>query len=354
MELRRAWEQQAHSWIRWAREPGHDSYWRFHRRQLLGLMPAPGRLTLDLGCGEGRVGRDLSRLGHRVVGLDVVRPMLQAAAAHPDGAVVVQADAARLPVRACAVDLVVAFMSPQDVDDLEGLLFEAARVLEPGGRLYLAIVHPVNSGGAFDGPERPARLFLHGPYLEERQVDEGELVRGGLSMRFVSRHRPLGRYTQAMEDAGFVIETLREPTDTDPASKWFDVPLFLHLVAVKPPLADRADRRIFHITTAAEADRLAAEGVLEPASLGAEGFVHCSTAGQVVATTQRWFAAGAELVLLELDPERLESDLAWPRVYGEERFPHLHGPLTAAAVVRRHPWGPADRERWQAEQRVLG
>lgn len=345
MELRRAWEAEAGRWIAWARTSNHDSYGRHHRRQLLGLVPPPGRLTLDLGCGEGRVGRDLTTLGHRVVGIDVVSAMVRAAADDPAGAMVAQGDAARLPVRNGAADLVVAFMSPQDVDDLNGLTAEAARVLEPGGRCYLAMVHPLNSGGQFDRPERPASLVLRWPYNQER-YDIDDIERDGMRMRFVSRHRPLERYARALESAGFVIETVREPTDPDPASRWFDVPLFLHVVAVKPPVAARADRRIFHIATAVDADRLAADGVLLPPSLETEGFVHCSTAAQVMATTERWFAPEAELVLLELDPERLESDVAWPEVYPGQRFPHLLGPLTAGSVVRRHAWGPTDRLRW--------
>lgn len=345
MELRQAWEQEAERWIAWAREPGHDSYWRFHRRQFLGLAPAPGRLTLDVGCGEGRVGRDLKRLGHRVVGFDVVLAMVRAAADHPGGTTVVQADAARLPVGDQCADLVVAFMSPQDVDDLDAMVAEAARVLEPGGRFHVAITHPLNSGGGFDGPVRPAEFRLDGPYLAER-VDAQDAARAGLHMRFVSRHRPLGRYAAALERAGFMIETLREPTDTNPESRWFDVPLFLHVVAVKPPVERRADRRVFHITTAGEADRLMVEGALSPVSLASEGFVHCSTAAQVVATTARWFDPEAELVLVELDLEQLDHDVSWPEVYPGERFPHLHGPVTAGAVVGVHPWGPVDREQW--------
>ena len=63
MNLREAWEGQAANWIRWAREPGFDTYWRFHQQQLLTSLPKPGKLTLDIGCGEGRLTRDLAALG---------------------------------------------------------------------------------------------------------------------------------------------------------------------------------------------------------------------------------------------------------------------------------------------------
>jgi SAM-dependent methyltransferase len=78
-DLRAAWEQSASDFIAWARKPGHDSYWNFHRDLFLELVSAPGKRTLDLGCGEGRLSRDLKALGHDVVGVDASPTMLAAA-----------------------------------------------------------------------------------------------------------------------------------------------------------------------------------------------------------------------------------------------------------------------------------
>jgi hypothetical protein len=52
-------------------------------------------------------------------------------------------------------------------------------------------------------------------------------------MTFHSEHRPLHDYTDALADAGFLIERTREVTDTDTGSKWNRLPLFLHLRAVR-------------------------------------------------------------------------------------------------------------------------
>lgn len=68
--LAQAWEAQAERWVDWARASHHDSYWHFHRDAFLAIVPPPGKLTLDLGCGEGRLSRDLAALGHRVFALD--------------------------------------------------------------------------------------------------------------------------------------------------------------------------------------------------------------------------------------------------------------------------------------------
>jgi 2-polyprenyl-3-methyl-5-hydroxy-6-metoxy-1,4-benzoquinol methylase len=62
-----SWEWQAEAWARWARTPAHDAYWVFRDLCFDAIVPAPGRLTLEVGCGEGRVARDLARLGHMVL-----------------------------------------------------------------------------------------------------------------------------------------------------------------------------------------------------------------------------------------------------------------------------------------------
>src|SRR5215471_5959528 len=98
MRLQECWETNAAEWIEWARAPGHDSYWRFHRDQFLRLVPAPARMTVDIGCGEGRLTRHLKQLGHNIVGIDA-SPSLVAAARELDPSLDVRlADAAALPL----------------------------------------------------------------------------------------------------------------------------------------------------------------------------------------------------------------------------------------------------------------
>lgn len=233
MSLRDAWDTQADEWIRWARAPGHDSYWRFHGRRFLELLPLAGRLTLDVGGGEGRLGRDLRRIGHTVVEIDGSPKMARAAASHEEPVTVAVGDAARLPVRDDAADLVTAFMSLQDVDDLGGAIGEIARALEPGGRFCLAIVHPVNSAGSFEGVRGDARrpFVVRGSYFDERRYSDA-LERDGFTMTFHSVHRSLETFSRALERHGFLVEAIREVTEEDPDDTWYRMPLFLHLRAV--------------------------------------------------------------------------------------------------------------------------
>jgi SAM-dependent methyltransferase len=235
MSLRRAWGDNAEAWIRWARAPGHDSYWQFHGRRFLELVPPPGDLTIDVGAGEGRLGRDLMARGHRVVAIDGSFAMARACAAHEVRQPTAVGDAAGLPLRSACGDLVVAFMSLQDVDDLEAALAEAARVLAPRGRLCLAIVHPINSAGQFEGDrhQADAPFVIGGSYLARfRYVDDIE--RDGLPMTFHSEHRPLDAYSRALEASGFAMEAIREVTVDDPTDRWHRIPLFLHIKALRP------------------------------------------------------------------------------------------------------------------------
>jgi ubiquinone/menaquinone biosynthesis C-methylase UbiE len=143
---------------------------------------------------------------------------------------VVHADAAALPFADAAFDLVFAFMSLQDMDDAATALRETARVLEPGGRLAMAVVHPFASTDP-DGDGRRVR-----PYFDvQRTVDVIE--RGGVEVAFHQIHRPLQSWFAMLRDAGYVVEELREPRPAPSDDAWAEEkrarPLFLHMRCVK-------------------------------------------------------------------------------------------------------------------------
>jgi SAM-dependent methyltransferase len=118
-------------------------------------------------------------------------------------------------------------MSLHDMDDLAAALTEIARVLKPGGRFCLAIVHPLNRA--------PDALDTY--FDEQRFVEEFEL--NDLLMTFEGIDRPLEAYTRPLACTGFVIEELREPKPTTAAlaaaptlAKAAKRPYFLHMRCV--------------------------------------------------------------------------------------------------------------------------
>src|SRR4051812_42321707 len=120
IQMRDAWDAEAANWIAWARTPDHDHFfWRLGLPALLALLPAPGRRTLDLACGEGRLSRILRERGHAVVGVEG-SPALAAAAREAEPAIeVIDGDAAAIPLDDRAVDLAVCSMALLNLDDMD-------------------------------------------------------------------------------------------------------------------------------------------------------------------------------------------------------------------------------------------
>jgi SAM-dependent methyltransferase len=235
-----SWEWQAEAWLAWARTPGHDSYWHFRDLFFDAIVPAPGRLTLEVGCGEGRVARDLARRGHTVVALDASPTLVARAAADPTGRYLV-ADAAALPFPDGSFDAVVTYNSLMDVADMPAAVAEAARVLAPGRPLCVCVTHPTADAGKFQSKDPDAPFVIPGSYLGRHRF-EGVFQRDGLEITFAGWRYSLEEYASALEDSGLVIERLREPAA--PASalaarpgyeRWQRLPNFLHLRAVKLP-----------------------------------------------------------------------------------------------------------------------
>lgn len=209
------WIEESEGWDAWA-QTGDDGFSEFE-----GLIPAPARATLDLGCGEGRFARRLSATGHHVTGLDVSPALVARAREQDPGGEYLVGDAVALPFEDGAFDLVVAFNVLSCVGDLGRATGEIARVLPRGGRLCASIVHPLYTAG-----QREGEVWRVDDYFEERMHEE-RATRDGASLVFTNIHRPLEAYTYALEKAGLVVEQAREPRRQR-------VPMFLHLRALKP------------------------------------------------------------------------------------------------------------------------
>lgn len=75
-----------------------------------------------------------------------------------------------------------------------------------------------------------------------------------------------------------------------------------------------------------------------PEAFAAEGFVHLSTAEQVLSTAQRYYAGRKDMLLLCVDVERLPLPLVYENLLGgAELFPHYYDEIPLTAVRSCEP-----------------
>jgi uncharacterized protein (DUF952 family) len=98
---------------------------------------------------------------------------------------------------------------------------------------------------------------------------------------------------------------------------------------------------IFHITPKTTWEQAVSTGSYLADSLSTEGFIHCSTREQVLATANRFYHGQPGLVLLEIDPACLDACVKHENLEGGAAlFPHIYGALNLNAVVRVFPFVP--------------
>lgn len=102
---------------------------------------APGR-ALDAACGTGRHARRLADRGHEVTGFDLTPEMVARAASNvPDGRFF-EADVRSIPAQDGTFDSAVCSLALAHVADLDAAVAELGRVVRPGGRVVVSVLHP--------------------------------------------------------------------------------------------------------------------------------------------------------------------------------------------------------------------
>jgi len=153
-------------------------------------LPLSGARVLELGCGTGKNSEWLATHARELVALDFSPGMLDVARRRVRAAHVrfVEHDITRpWPVEPGSCDVVIGNLVLEHVRDLGAIYAEAARVLRPGGQLFLCELHPyrqLRGGQAHftDGATRetvPVAAFLHGT---------SEYVNGAIAAGFELRH----------------------------------------------------------------------------------------------------------------------------------------------------------------------
>lgn len=88
---------------------------------------------------------------------------------------------------------------------------------------------------------------------------------------------------------------------------------------------------LYHLISKHEYDLAKERGLYAPESLESEGFIHFSTNEQVDTTAKRFYFKQKDLLLLEIDPNLLKSEVKFEPA-DNELFPHLYGELNMDAI----------------------
>ncbi len=172
-------DQRARGYERGPRGELHEAIVQRTLGLTLSFAPSPERV-LDVGCGTGRLLREVTRLvpwALELVGVDPAPSMVAVAAeaAADDPRIRIrQGFAEQLPFQEERFDLLVSSTSFDHWRDQLGGLRECARVLEPGGRLVLCdllspllvVTLPFGHRGRARTPARARRLLVEAGFSD--------------------------------------------------------------------------------------------------------------------------------------------------------------------------------------------
>ena len=213
------------------------------------LNVKPGEPVVDVACGQGALCRLLHEKGAEVTGVDAAAELIAAARQRgPEAVRYHVADARELsflpPDGVAAAACVLAI---QNIQPIGPVFAGVARLLRPGGRFVIVMMHP-----AFRGPKETRWGWDEEERVQFRRVDRYLLPRKSPIVTHPGKsadvytwtfHRPMGAYVKALRNAGLLVDALEEwpshktsapgPRAAAENVARKEIPMFLALRAVK-------------------------------------------------------------------------------------------------------------------------
>ena len=105
------------------------------------------------------------------------------------------------------------------------------------------------------------------------------------------------------------------------------------------------ERYIYHFTERDTFEEAKLTGAYTSRPFARDRFIHCSTRDQVLHVANFIAPKAGDLVLLEIDTEKVEPRIVYENLEGGEKlFPHIYGPLDLHAISKVWTFAPVDGE----------
>ncbi|MBI4991723.1 MAG: methyltransferase domain-containing protein [Candidatus Harrisonbacteria bacterium] len=179
-----------------------------------------GEVILDLACGQGFFAKEFSKKGAKVIGADIAKELIDLANKGISGK-----DKAGLQFRVApaddldflsgkSADKITLVLAIQNMENVNGVFKECARVLKSGGKIFLVMNHPAfrnpkESSWGWDA-ENKIQFRRIDSYLSESKV-KIQMHPGEQANEYtLSFHRPLQFYFKALNKNNFSVCRLEE------------------------------------------------------------------------------------------------------------------------------------------------
>lgn len=92
--------------------------------------------------------------------------------------------------------------------------------------------------------------------------------------------------------------------------------------------------KIYHIVLPDVWEKFKDEDFYAAESLKTENFIHCSFENQLETVLQRYYKDVGKVLILEIEPEKLVSELINEPSTNGEIYPHIYGKINRDAIVK--------------------